>query len=136
MESKNDYQRERNRKLHEAGLCIACRKPLSENETGMRCAECNAKMIALNKARYQALKGMGRCVTCSVKLPDGWKYGQCKKCMAKKQRRNEQNHEEYLSKGLCTYCGGEREDKTYVLCEACRQKLRERRRMEKERWEE
>ena len=119
------YQRERNKRLHDAGLCVSCGKPLEEGNARARCNECSEKMNKRCRERTRALKTAGRCPACAVKLPKGYEYTWCPKCLEAHARNRRVARAERAEQGLCVQCGGKREDEQFLMCNACRTKLRE-----------
>ena len=124
-ENRAEYQRARNKRLHDAGRCVSCTKPMEAGDTRMLCAACRDRQYENHKARKAALQAQGKCVQCGSKLPKDYPYEKCADCLATQSKKHREHRNAYLEQGLCTDCGGERENKLFLLCENCRRIRRE-----------
>lgn len=125
QEQATAYQRARNKRLHDAGLCVRCGQPLEAGDTRMYCAPCREKQKERNTARMKKLRAQGRCIKCTAKLPQGYGYAQCAECLKAQKGQHRNSRMTYMERGLCSDCGGERENKMFLLCEKCRRIRRE-----------
>lgn len=130
-------------------LCVECGRQDERTLSGRwLCTECAGKLSIYQKEKRQYLKTSGRCARCGSKdartMTGKTMCGECAsrlaRCRARetyRQAENAKRREKYRERaelGVCRLCGGELpEDSEYVLCQKCRDKAKEQRRLRKSR---
>lgn len=112
------YQKERRKRLKEAGLCVQCGET-SPRKNKTTCEECGIKnskaMQKWQNKKKKERQSKGFC-SCGRSTLENKKT--CEQCS--KKNRNWYYRRKEL--GLCTYCGNKSKDNS-TRCESCAQKL-------------
>ena len=81
--NRKQYQRERDRRLQAAGLCVRCRKPIPANSKTARCSDCLYYTRTKSAEFYASRKAKHLCWRCGVTMSTGYKYVVCESCHTK-----------------------------------------------------
>ena len=118
------YERKKNH------LCVLCGEVPPEPGRVM-CQACSAHHQAYRKARKEQRIQEDRCTRCGAPMPrDDW-HKMCAKCRRDESAKSRARQDMWRSQGRCARCGKPLEGPK-KNCDACLQKLRERRERKEE----
>ena len=115
---RSEYQKERKRRLREAGLCQYCKKPCEDH---LACSECREKDTLRKTKKRKELRGSGFCSVCQKPST----MYRCNDCLPMHYRAQKRRYKKMTENGLCIGCGI-KVDGGFVYCVNCADKSQER----------
>ena len=140
---RSEYIKQWKEKRRSQGLCVACGKPLDRD--GIHCAECRRKTNQATKERRRwylehkicprcgkndIMGDETRCPECRADATNNALANRDKESYNKYHREwNKATYHKRKENGICTRCGKRKSTNGTTLCDICREKGREARRV-------